>query len=204
MCSLRGFLSVFAVCFQDSPDGDEDDEDQYSGELEETRVKICSFCLVLQASGSIGTLVLGLAEIPWLNTLCFLFHQGYRLRSQVHSTPLQYKPQFIKGFSFTFSGHHLSFKLHIIDEAMITCGLQDNEPRDMEAQSPSSHDRKIGNLDSGQTLASSLYFSVQLLRPHLSHLAMSNRRAIPFEKTGIQYSPVMSIANSLIYASQIP
>jgi hypothetical protein len=125
---------------------------------------------------------------------------SYRLQSQVHSPPLQYKPQFIKGFPSTSTGHHLSFKLHIIDEAMITCGLQLCV---VETQYPSSHDWKIGKSDSEQgpvkqtpariweTWQVPHIFPVHLLRPHLSHLAMSNRRAIPFEKAGIQYAPVM-------------
>ena len=42
------------------------------------------------------------------------------------------------------------FERDDLNEAMITCGLQDSEPRDVETQPPSSHDRKIGNSDSEQ------------------------------------------------------
>jgi hypothetical protein len=73
---------------------------------------------------------------------------SYELQFQFHSTPLQYKPQFIKGFPSTFPAHHLSFKHHMIDKAVIVCGLQDSEPRDVEAQSRASHDQKVGNSDS--------------------------------------------------------
>ena len=104
---------------------------------------------------------------------------SYQLQSQVHSTPLQYKPQFKKGFPSTFPGHHLSFKRHIIDEAMITCGLQDSEPR-------SSRDQKVDNSDSEQGPVKQTRIweiwqdsSVRLLRPHLSHLAMSNPSSDP-------------------------
>jgi hypothetical protein len=93
----------------------------------------------------------------------------------------------------------------MIDKAVITCGLQDSEPRDGEAQSRASHELRFRarTRQADTDLRNLTGSSVQLLRPHLSHPAMSNRHAIPFEKTGIQYSihtnyAFFSTVNSLI------
>lgn len=83
---------------------------------------------------------------------------------------------------------------------MIICGLQDSQPRDVEAQSPSSHERKIGNSDTRQGPVKQTRISATWRIPRLLPFnytispprARSNaqRRSIPFENTGAHYAPV--------------
>jgi hypothetical protein len=92
------------------------------------------------------------------------------------------------------------FERDDLDEAMIICGLQDSQPRDVEAQSPSSHERKIGNSDTRQGPVKQTRISATWRVPRLfpfnytmsAPRARSNaqRRSIPFENTGAHYAPV--------------
>lgn len=132
-------------------------QDQCAGEVGGARVrKFVLVYLVLQARLVLGFRVGG-SDVARTHSQSGKHRQqtlsaSYPIRAFLptpvpgpHSPPLQYKPRFIKGFPSTSPGHHLSFKLHIIDEATITCGLQ---LCDVEARSPSGHDWKIDNSDS--------------------------------------------------------
>lgn len=93
---------------------------------------------------------------------------------------------------------HTKFERDDLDEAMIVCGLQDSQPRDIEAQPPSNHGRKIGNPDRQgpvkQTRMSATWrvprlfpFNYTMSPPR----ARSNapRRSIPFEDTVVPHAP---------------
>jgi hypothetical protein len=92
------------------------------------------------------------------------------------------------------------FERDDLDEAMIVCGLQDSQPPDVEAQSPSSHERKIGNSDARQSPVKQTRISATWRAPRLFpfNYTMSRPRArsnakrcsIPFENTGVHYAPV--------------
>ena len=83
---------------------------------------------------------------------------------------------------------------------MIVCGLQDSQPPDIEAQSPSSHERKVGNSDSGQSPVKQTRISATWRVPRLFpfNYTMSRPRArsnakrcsVPSENTGVHYAPV--------------
>jgi hypothetical protein len=83
---------------------------------------------------------------------------------------------------------------------MIICGFQDRQPRDVEAQSPSSHEQKIGNSDTKQGPVKQTRISATWRVPRLFpfNYTMSpprargdaQRRPIPFENTGVHYEPV--------------
>lgn len=91
------------------------------------------------------------------------------------------------------------FERDDLEEAMIICGLQYSQPRDVEAQSPSSHDRKIDKSDTRQgpikqtriratwRVPRLLPFNYTLSPPRARSNAQ--RRSIPFENTGIHYAP---------------
>jgi hypothetical protein len=92
------------------------------------------------------------------------------------------------------------FERDDLDEAMIICGLQDSQPRDVEAQSPSGRERKIGNPDTRQGPVKQTRISATWRVPRLFPFnytmfpprALSNAqpRSIPFENTGVHYAPV--------------
>jgi hypothetical protein len=92
------------------------------------------------------------------------------------------------------------FERDDLDEAMIICGLKDSQPRDVEAQSPSSYERKIGNSGTGQGPVKQTPISATWRVPRLFpfNYTMSPPRArsnaqrcsIPFENTGVHYAPV--------------
>src|SRR5579863_4532955 len=87
------------------------------------------------------------------------------------------------------------FERDDLDEAM-TCGLQQSQPYDVEAQSPSDHDRKNDNADvHGPVKRSRIWraprifpFNYATPSPHAHR--NTRRRPIPFENTGIPYVPV--------------
>jgi len=93
------------------------------------------------------------------------------------------------------------FERDDLDEAMTICGLQESQPRDVEAQSPSSHKRKIGNSDTKQSPVKQTRISATWRVPRLFPFnytmspprARSNaqRRSIPFENMGVHHSPVV-------------
>ena len=92
------------------------------------------------------------------------------------------------------------FERDDLDEAMIICGLQDSQPRDLEARSPSSHEQMIGNSDTRQGPVKQTRISATWRAPRLFPFnytmspprARSNaqRRSIPFVNTGVHYAPV--------------
>ena len=90
------------------------------------------------------------------------------------------------------------FERDDLDEAMIICGLQDSQSRDVEAQY--SHERKVGNPDTRQGPVKQTRIRATWRVPRLFpfNYTMSpprartnaQRRSIPFENTGIHYAPV--------------
>ena len=92
------------------------------------------------------------------------------------------------------------FERDDLDEAMIICGFQDSQPRDVEAQSPPSHEGKTDNPDTKQSPVKQTRISATWRAPRLFPFnytmspprARSNtqRRPIPFENTGVHYAPV--------------
>jgi hypothetical protein len=81
-----------------------------------------------------------------------------------------------------------------LNEAIITCGLQQSQPHEGEAQSPSDHDPKIDNADveRGPVKRSRIWRAPRIVpfnyatSPHRN----TRRRPIPFENTDIPYAPV--------------
>lgn len=93
------------------------------------------------------------------------------------------------------------FERDDLDEAMIICGLWDSQPRGVEAQSPSSHEGKIGNPDIKQgpvkqTRMSATWRTPRLfpfnytMSPPRAHSNTQRRRPIPFENMDVHYAPV--------------
>jgi hypothetical protein len=89
------------------------------------------------------------------------------------------------------------FERDDLNEAMIVCGLQQNQPHDVEAQPPSNHDRKIDDADvehgpAGQSRtwrAPQIFpFNYVTSPPHAPR--NTQRRPIPFDNTDIRCAPV--------------
>lgn len=86
------------------------------------------------------------------------------------------------------------FERDDLDEAMITCGLRQSLPHDIEAQSPSKNDRKNDNADveRDSTKRSRIWRAHRIFpfnyatSPHRD----TRRRPIPFENAGILKAPV--------------
>jgi hypothetical protein len=93
------------------------------------------------------------------------------------------------------------FERDDLDEAMIICGLQDTQPRDVEAQAQSSsgHEQRIGNSNTRQGPVKQTRILATWRAPRLFpfNYTMSpprarnntQRRSIPFENTGALYAP---------------
>lgn len=77
---------------------------------------------------------------------------------------------------------------------MIICGLQVSQPRDVEAQSHSGHERKVGNSDTRQGPVKQTRISATWRLPPLFSfnydMPPPQRLSIPFENTGVHYAPV--------------
>jgi hypothetical protein len=92
------------------------------------------------------------------------------------------------------------FERDDLDEAMIICGLRDIQPRDVEAQSPTSHERKVGNSATRQgpvkqtripaTWRVPRFFPFNYTMSPPRARSNAQRRPIPFENMGIHYAPV--------------
>jgi len=89
------------------------------------------------------------------------------------------------------------FERDDLNEAMITCGLQKNQPQEVEEQPPSSCDQKIDNIDveHGPVKRSRIRraprifpFNYTTSPPHAHR--NTQRCPIPFENTDICYAPV--------------
>lgn len=105
---------------------------------------------------------------------------------------------YAKGSSSMTRVCRAKFERDDLDEAMIICGLQDSQPCDVDTQSPSSHERKVGNSDTRQGPIKQTRIRATWRVPRLFPFnytmspprARSNaqRRSIPFENTGVRYT----------------
>ena len=92
---------------------------------------------------------------------------------------------------------HTKFERDDLDEAMITCGLQQSQPHDVEAQTPSSHNRGNDNADvehdpvkRSRIWRAPRIFPFDYATPLPHAHRNTRRRPIPFGNTDTPYVPV--------------